>query len=239
MQRSEQINELASALAKAQGEMEGASKDKENPHFRSKYADLGAVWDAIREPLAKHGLSVAQWMRSAGSDGAHAVEVETMLMHASGQWMSDTFTVPVSKIDAQGYGSAATYSRRYSLMAAVGIAPVDDDANAAVGGKLPEKRTNGNYQKQPPKKAADQPPGDPFEAAKSAVANCEKERFGTLIDQIAAGTRSTPEQKDELLELLAQRVVKSADEGNEQIVVDALMAKISAVRKEQTHTFAQ
>lgn len=88
------------------------------------------------------------------------------------------------------------------------------------------------------KKPADQPPGDPHESSKSAVRNCEKERFGTLIDQIAAGTRSTPEQKDELLELLAQRVVKSADEGNEQIVVDALMAKISAVRKEQSHTFA-
>lgn len=237
MQRSEQINELAAALCKAQGEMEGASKDKENPHFRSKYADLGAVWDAIREPLAKNGLSVTQWMRSAGSDGAHAVEVETMLMHASGQWISDTFAVPVSKIDAQGYGSAATYSRRYSLMAAVGIAPVDDDANAAVGGKLPEKR-NGNYQKQPPKKPADQPPGDPFESAKSAVLKCEQERFGTLLDQIIDGKRSTADQKLELIELLAQRVVNSLDTGNELVVVDALLAKIKVAKGELEHTFA-
>lgn len=238
MQRSEQVNELAAALAKAQGEMEGATKDRENPHFRSKYADLGAVWDAIRDPLAKHGLSVSQWMRSAAGDGSHAVEVETLLLHASGQFISDTFAVPVSKVDAQGYGSACTYARRYALMAAVGIAPVDDDANAAVGGKLPERKTNGNYQKQPPKKAADQPPGDPFEAAKSGIASLAFDRILGNVDRCVASDKFSPEQKDTLLELMAQRALNAATDDTTPDVLNDIVKKITAARKEVTHTFA-
>ena len=130
MKTSESIAELAAALAKAQGQIEGAKKGNVNPAFRSKYADLGAVWDAIREPLSVNGLSVIQQMTSSPGQ----VSCTTLMMHATGQSIEfDAFTVPVAKQDAQGYGSAATYCRRYSLMAAVGIAPVDDDANAAVG----------------------------------------------------------------------------------------------------------
>lgn len=123
------IAELAAALCKAQSQMEGAKKDANNPHFKSKYADLASVWDAIREPLTKNGLSVVQLLRSIQG----GVEVETILMHSSGQQISDVFAVPASKNDAQGYGSAATYARRYALMAMVGVAPEDDDGNAAVG----------------------------------------------------------------------------------------------------------
>lgn len=89
-----------------------------------------------------------------------------------------------------------------------------------------------------PPKTNGKPAGDPFEAAKSAVAKCEKERFGTLIDDIQRGTRSTPEQKEQLLELLAQRITNSLDDGNDQATVDGLLAKILVVRKEVTHTFA-
>ena len=105
-------------------------KGKTNPAFRSKYADLGAVWDAIREPLAGNGLAVVQQL---GTD-AGQVACTTVILHASGEWLEFApFVVPVSKQDAQGFGSAATYCRRYSLMAAVGIAPVDDDGEGAVG----------------------------------------------------------------------------------------------------------
>lgn len=241
MQRSEQLNELAPALSKAQGEMEGAAKGKENPHFRQKYADLGAVWDAIREPLANHGLSVTQWMRSAGGEDRHAVEVETLLLHASGQFISDTFAVPVSKIDAQGYGSACTYARRYALMAAVGIAPVDDDANAAVGGKLPEKRANGNgnYQKSPPKKAAEQPPGDPFEAAKSGIASLAFDRILGNVDRCVASDKFSADQKDALLELMAQRALNAATDDTTPDQLNEVVKKITEARKEVTHTFAQ
>jgi hypothetical protein len=123
------IADLAAALCKAQAQMEGAKKDANNPHFKSKYADLASVWDAIRAPLTSNGLSVVQLLRSISG----GVEVETILMHASGQQISDVFAVPATKNDAQGYGSAATYARRYALMAMVGVAPEDDDGNAAVG----------------------------------------------------------------------------------------------------------
>jgi hypothetical protein len=123
------IADLAAALCKAQAQMEGAKKDAANPHFKSKYADLASVWDAIRAPLTSNGLSVVQLLRSIQG----GVEVETILMHSSGQQISDVFAVPATKNDAQGYGSAATYARRYALMAMVGVAPEDDDGNAAVG----------------------------------------------------------------------------------------------------------
>ena len=129
MNRSESIAALAKALAEAQGELEGAVKDKVNPAFRSRYADLGAVYEAIRGPFAKHGLAVVQALRSTD----HGVACETMLIHTTGEYISEVFEVPVMKRDAHGYGSASTYSRRYSLMAMAGIAPIDDDGNDSVG----------------------------------------------------------------------------------------------------------
>lgn len=129
MRTSEQINEIATALAKAQGAIEGAVKGSTNPHFRSKYADLGAVWDACREHLSKNGIAVLQPVESQ-QDGKHFTV--TRLVHTSGQWMEDGgIPLILSKEDMQGLGSALTYSRRYGLMAMVGIAPEDDDGNAA------------------------------------------------------------------------------------------------------------
>lgn len=137
MNRSDNINDIATALAKAQSQIEGAVKGNVNPAFRSKYADLGAVWDAIRGPLTANGIAVLQQL---GTE-ENRVSCTTVITHSSGQWIEfSPFIVPVTKQDAQGFGSAATYARRYSLMAAVGIAPIDDDANAAVGNTIPEQR---------------------------------------------------------------------------------------------------
>lgn len=122
------IAALAKALSAAQGEVEGAVKGKANPAFRSKYADLAAVWDACREALTKHGLAVVQ---SPGPCADGRMEMTTMLAHASGEWMRGTLTIPLAKVDAQAYGSATTYARRYALAAFVGVAPEDDDGNAA------------------------------------------------------------------------------------------------------------
>ena len=127
MTRSELINELASALAKAQGAIKGAVKDSANPFFKSKYADLTSVWEACRGPLSDNNLAVIQSPRST----AEGVEVETMLTHSSGQWIAETLALPVAKLDAQGIGSAITYARRYALASIVGVAPDDDDGNAA------------------------------------------------------------------------------------------------------------
>jgi len=134
MQTSDTINELAAALSKAQGQMQTAKKGAENPHFRSKYADLASVWEACRTALTAHGLSVVQSPRMTFNGTTGLVEVETRLLHSSGQWMADTVTVPVSKLDAQGVGSAVTYARRYALAAFASVAPDDDDGNGAVAG---------------------------------------------------------------------------------------------------------
>lgn len=135
MEKSDQINEIAGALAKAQGVVKGASKDATNPHFRSKYADLASVWDACRAALSENGIAVVQGP-SSNDDGS--VSVVTMLCHSSGQWMSETLSVKPVKADAQGIGSAITYLRRYGLAAMVGVAPDDDDddddGEAAVNG---------------------------------------------------------------------------------------------------------
>lgn len=140
MKTSEQINEIAAALAKAQGQIEGAKKGRENPHFRSKYADLASIWDACREALSTNGLSVVQTTAPSGRD---EVVVITRLAHASGQWYEGVLALPVSKSDAQGFGSALTYTRRYALSAMVGVAPEDDDGNAAAAAKPNGKSTSG------------------------------------------------------------------------------------------------
>ena len=128
----ENINELASALSIAQGKMEGAAKDTANPFFKSKYADLASVTGAVRTGLSGTGLSYVQVIH----DTEHAAGIETIILHSSGQSLSTGIVrVPVAKADAQGFGSALTYARRYSLAAAFGVAPEDDDGNAATKAK--------------------------------------------------------------------------------------------------------
>jgi len=129
MTTSEQIQELAAALSKAQGEMAGAKKDAANPFFKSKYADLASVWEACRGPLSKHGLAVLQ---SPHVDGVR-VELDTLLTHASGQWIRGTVSATAKDDSPQALGSAITYLRRYALQSFVGVAPEDDDAEAAQG----------------------------------------------------------------------------------------------------------
>ncbi|MGL4679921.1 MAG: ERF family protein [Plesiomonas shigelloides] len=127
MHTSEQINDISTALVAIQAEIENASKNAANPHFRSKYADLAEVLNTVRPVFAKHGVAVVQ--SPSYCDGQ--VAVTTTLMHTSGQWIMGTISAPISKADAQGVGSAITYCRRYSLAAFAGIAQEDDDGNAA------------------------------------------------------------------------------------------------------------
>lgn len=128
MEKSESLKELALALSKAQGQIKGALKDVTNPFYKSKYADLASVVEAIRAPLTDNGLSYVQIAR----DMEQCASIETVILHSSGEWLScGAVSVPVSKADAQGFGSALTYARRYSLSAAFGVAPEDDDGNAA------------------------------------------------------------------------------------------------------------
>lgn len=128
MEKSEQINELAAALSKAQGEMRNAGKNADNPYFKSKYADLGEILNTAKEPLAKYGLAITQLYDGMSSKD---ISVTTMLMHSSGQYIANTGNYPATKQDIQGVGSAITYARRYSLAAMLGLAQEDDDGNAA------------------------------------------------------------------------------------------------------------
>lgn len=133
--RSREIDKLAVALAKAQGMMENAKRAAENPGFKrdgknSKYSDLGSVWEAIREPLASNGLSVVQMPTTLQS----GVEIETLLLHESGQYLRNILWMPCGQtMTVHTIGSAITYGRRYALMAIAGVAPEEDDGNSAAG----------------------------------------------------------------------------------------------------------
>ena len=139
MKHSDSTAELSEALAKAQAVMAGAKKDAANPFFKSKYADLASCWEACKGALTSNGIAVVQ----GNTPHEGGVQVQTRLTHKSGQWIEDDgLFVPATKADAQGFGSALTYARRYSLCAMVGIAPEDDDGNAAAKtapAKLPEE----------------------------------------------------------------------------------------------------
>lgn len=129
MEMSEQINELAAALAKAQGKITGALKDSANPFFKSRYADLASCWDAAREHLSANGLCIIQ-TESVTDEGVH---ITTVLAHSSGQWIRETLRLIPKDSTPQGIGSCITYGRRYSFASFVGVAQIDDDGNQASG----------------------------------------------------------------------------------------------------------
>jgi len=131
MNQSENINELVSALAKAQGEMKPAIYNQSQSHFKSKYADFNAIMEACREPLSKHGLAVMQYTDGATAD----MNLVTMLAHSSGQWIKSALPLIMKQRDCQSLGSAMTYMKRYGLSALLGIVcdeDKDDDGETAV-----------------------------------------------------------------------------------------------------------
>ena len=127
MKQSESIKNLAEAMAQAQSQMGSAIKGSSNPFYRSKYADLGSVIEAIKPHFAANGLSYVQFPVS----GESSVGVTTRLMHSSGEWLQQDYFIPLGKMDAQAAGSAITYARRYALQSIAGIPSEDDDGNAA------------------------------------------------------------------------------------------------------------
>lgn len=167
MAQSENINELASALAKAQGKISNAAKSSKNPFFKSNYADLASIWNACRAALSENGLAVAQTL----DNDDKGMVLTTTLMHASGQWVSSRIAVNPLKSDPQGMGSAITYMRRYSLAALVGVAADDDDdGNSATGHGEPQKQITPQKQSPTP-----EPPN-----ADSVPANTRTEALARL-----------------------------------------------------------
>jgi hypothetical protein len=127
METSDDITAIAKVLPKAQADMGEVFKTANNPAFKSKYADLAAVVEAVVPALNKHGITLLQPISFDGD----LVHVGTVLLHESGQWIRCVHSIPLSKRDAHGIGSATTYGRRQGLSAMAGVAPEDDDGNAA------------------------------------------------------------------------------------------------------------
>jgi hypothetical protein len=124
MKTSDNVDKIIPAFIAFQGDMPSVPKDGNNPHFKSKYATLGAITEATRPHLAKHGLGYTQFM--SNKDGYQLIV--TRIMHISGQWMEDDgYILNPTKNDPQGMGSAVTYARRYTLGASLGIITEDDD----------------------------------------------------------------------------------------------------------------
>lgn len=138
MKTSESIAQVGAALAAAQAEIKAVAKDRTNPHFKNRYATLDAIMDDVRPILAKHGLSLVQGMTVPHTDENGAVKsfvLETMLLHKSGEHITNAAHMPVSQNSPQGVGSAITYGRRYGVSALLALATdEDDDGNAGSHG---------------------------------------------------------------------------------------------------------
>ena len=132
MKTSENLGKIIPALLKAQSEITFAAKDANNPFFKSKYADLPTVIDAVKPALNGNGIVFVQTIDPSDTG---TLALSTRLIHVSGEWIEGTVTMPLVKTDPQAYGSAATYARRYALAAIVGLYQDDDDANDASNAK--------------------------------------------------------------------------------------------------------
>lgn len=172
MNKSETINELAAALAKAQGIMESAAKDTVNPFFKSRYADLAAVWEVARKPLSDNALALTQHPSTDGN----IVTVETALCHASGQWMASQLTMLAKDASPQAIGSCITYARRYALASVLGIASEDDDDGNSAQPK------QGNRVEATPAPKASPKPGKPLTMATTTTRAAALDRLGCQED---------------------------------------------------------
>lgn len=227
MHITEQIDALATALAKAQGQIEDAAKDKTNPHFKSKYADLASIRQAIRGPLSENGIAYVQLVRTA--DGV--VEIETVLMHESGQRIGETLAMPLVQFTPQAVGSAISYGRRYALMAAIGLAADDDDAEAAHGRGFEMAKS------APPRKSSAQAKRDgDWSRLEADLRDC-----GSVVsvDRLAADYRRNEYQKwsqawrDQADEAIGRRRAEllAEDEGGDDKLSEADAALVMAALK--------
>jgi len=140
LNKSESLDQWATAMSAIQGELDAAIKDRTNPAFKSKYADVNAVWAVIQPLVLKHGIAVV--MLPSDSGERDVLSVDYLIVHVSGQFVGNTYACPVSKSDPQGMGSALTYARRYILKQVFQVCDEDDDGNKSTltGDDLAKKR---------------------------------------------------------------------------------------------------
>lgn len=176
MNHSDDLSELAAALAAAQGELATVGKDASNPHFNSKFASLAAVVQAAHPITSKHGLAVTQSLGTAETSDGLIDTLTTLLTHKSGQWTSDTMRLHLTKADPQGHGSATTYARRYAHMAILGLAPEDDDGNAASSSHPAAQRPQQTTRRAPPARMPEMSPIAQMDPKRQLLAACEGDK---------------------------------------------------------------
>ena len=184
IEKSENITNLAAALLKAQKEMGAALKDAENPYFKSNYANLKAVIDAIKEPLNANGITFLQGVNGCG-DGNPVVE--TILLHESGQYLCTRTPVFCAKPNnPQAFGSGVTYSKRYALQAFLGLPTEDDDGNAGADKKKDAQSKNETSGKETPKTKQDEIVNQAFFEFETIYANKLEDGFAYDLDKFKA-----------------------------------------------------
>jgi hypothetical protein len=210
---SPEIGDIAGALAMAQADMQNVGKDGANPHFRSRYATLGAVLDEVRPQLAKQGIAIVQM--AVNGEGS-SIGVMTRLVHKSGQWIESGLFIVPTKFDAQGAGSVISYLRRYALMAMAGVWQDDDDGEASAG--RPEQRQ--------PQMRDDPGPASRSDHPRKTEAEDAYKRIRTAIQH--AGT---PNMIDELIKANSDSflpIIKEVSEAH----YDRLMTLANARKQE-------
>ena len=211
--QTESIAKLTEALVKVQSSMETASKDANNPFFKSKYTTLAGCWDVARKPLSDNGLAVIQTTTFGEGEG-NSVIIETTLSHISGEWIRGSLKMPLTKLDPQAVGSAITYARRYALSAMIGIvSEEDDDGESAMG--------RGNTQPNTAQKA------EPKQEVKAETPKDKliKQAYGALMNGLGL-------KKEQMLSYIQGAIGRDDIHGWGDLTVDELNEVIAVAKKD-------
>jgi hypothetical protein len=179
------VPKLTAALIEAQRAFQPAIKESTNPHFRSKYVDLAGVWNACRDALHAHGLTVVQTVATLANGGS---VLRSILLHTSGEQITSEYPLTPIKNDPQGMGSAMTYARRYSLAALVGIAPEDDDGEAGSGRTHHQQQSQPRNDRAPGSAPSTQMPAGKVDEQRHAAAPAPRTAAGTTPNASATTT---------------------------------------------------
>jgi len=236
LDHSPQINELAKALATAQGMLKPAAFDSVNPHFKSRYASLSSIAESCRAALASNGIAVFQG--TAFADGR--VVVTTMVVHSSGQWMRDELSIKPVSDTPQAIGSALTYARRYSLCGMVGVVSEEDDDGNGKGQDAPQPKPKAQPAAKTPAPPAQPAPQNHVSAEPKpngkAPELTEGAKIAKEVDSIVAWTKRLRGAKNrndvcrELSTLLARDITGAADLTDESERHD-LLAWLASIEK--------
>jgi len=223
---SDSIAQLAPALVAAQGTIKAVPKDGKNPAFRSKYATLDAIMEAVRPALAAQGLTVVQGVihpETSAEGRLVGITVETRVIHSSGEWVASVVPVPVAKADAHGLGSALSYGRRYGISALLALTTdEDDDGNAAA---TSTNRSAPAPRRQEPPTAPEpgkrlhasvpETPREPMSLAKAEAVTMKGQTLGSMDDERLEKLLAWPTEKGNGAIVAACQTILAAREADD------------------------